>query len=267
MLVCVHSALLKPEAISVVWVSYLAEAITAECYSDYMLLLEAMKGEEQDSSSSNNNTRNNRLSQPRGSESLAVGSRTSPTSLPTDSRLWLMQVWIWSRGKCSYIYKKALTKMVKCAFSNPLFVSDVFLDVLPPRKPRNQSAETLLNWKRCEKLQTFLMHLLILFHVLFTRIYPEGVHTSIILNWNQIPFGLFSPGLEATAWAWGEVKFRKACWMWFFFFFLSFMRESFQLARLFQKSFGFAHTFNYNSPLELIDLTHSFTLTSLSWLV
>lgn len=92
-LVCVHSALLKPEAISAVWVSYLAEAITAECYSDYVLLLEAMKGEEQESSSSNN-TRNNRLSQPRGSESLAVRSRTSPTSLPTDSRLWLMQLWI-----------------------------------------------------------------------------------------------------------------------------------------------------------------------------
>lgn len=184
--------------------------------SDYVLLLEAMKGEEQESSSSNNNTRNNRLSQPRGSESLADQPNLAPNwfQAVTDAALNLVK-----RTVQLYIYKKALTKMVKCAFSNPLFVSDVFLDVLPPRKPRNQSAQTLLNWKRCEKRQTSLMHLLILFHVLFTRIYPEGAHTSIILNWNQIPFGLFSPGLEATACAWGEVKFRKACWMGFFIFF------------------------------------------------
>lgn len=121
--------------------------------------------------------------------------------------------------------------MVKCAFSNPLFVSDVFLDVPPTRTPRNQSAETLLNWKRCEKRQTSLMHLLILFHVLFTRIYPEGTRTSIILNWNQIPFGLFSSGLEATAWAWGEVEgqIQKSVLnvILFFLFLLSFMRAHF----------------------------------------
>lgn len=115
--------------------------------------------------------------------------------------------------------------MVKCAFSNPLFVSDVFLDVLPHRKPRKQSAETLLNWKRCEKLQTSLMHLLILFHVLFTRIYPEGVHTSIILNWNSVWIVFSGAGSHSLSMRRGQIQ--KSVLNVIFFFFLSFMREHF----------------------------------------
>lgn len=88
---CALLAWLRPEAISIVWVSYFAEPITAECYSNYILLGGAMKCEELRNNNNKNN--NNRLSQLRETESLAVSSPDeSNLPLPADSLPWLMQV-------------------------------------------------------------------------------------------------------------------------------------------------------------------------------
>lgn len=146
-------ALFKPLAISAVWLSNLAEVITAKCYSDCMLLLEAMECEERDSSSKNNN--NNRLLQK--SEFLAVGCLT----LSTDSTLKLMQIWIKLGSEFMYFLKQNVAFNNNVCFQINLLCQMGLYSCPQKWKPSNQLSETWLNWKKVEKKnkQTSLMHL------------------------------------------------------------------------------------------------------------
>lgn len=116
-------SLFQPGAISAASLSCLAEAITAACCSDGMLLLEAMKCEERDSGGSNN-----RLSQPRQSEFLAVGCLTIPTLLPTHSTPWLMQIGIKRDSAFSQTQKYLCSHYSgwMCVFKWPFSVRRVF---------------------------------------------------------------------------------------------------------------------------------------------